>query len=236
MFVENIPFTNIVSQWSEQTAWSGTKTDCAKVGNNVELNTGKLTGTYVTPVRDVGYLAPFKVGVNAVVIDATSSDATWAQEPDGATWAELPDSDRWSGNEIIGGVTFEINTSEDNISWSGWREWQAGDYRCRYFQIRATLTRENTGVVLQLTELNVYADLPDVDEVQDGSVSVAASGCDITFAKEFHESPALNVTILTGSGIYWKATTLTTTGVNIKLYDVSGTAVTGTFRIHIHGI
>jgi predicted phage tail protein len=233
--VDNIPFVNIIDEWVEETAWSGTKTDVSKVGDNLELNTGILSGTYVTSVRDIGYVASFRIGIEDTVVDATSSvDTEW----DDSATLEFDDSEtaRFSGTEISGAVTYEIKTSDDNVTWSAYRTWQAGEYRCRYFQIRATLTRASAGTTLQLTNMYYYADLPDVDEMQDATVSVAGTGAVITFAKTFHEDPALNVTILTGSGVYWLATSLSTTGVTIKLYDTSGTAQTGTLRVHIHGV
>jgi predicted phage tail protein/molybdopterin converting factor small subunit len=233
--IDNIPFTNIIESYAEQTAWAGTKTDLSKVGDNLEIDAGHLSGTYVTPIRDVGYVATFKIGVNSVVVDA-SEEGVWNEEPVDGKWSDLSLTDRWSGQELTGAATFEIKTSEDNITWSDYISYQPGDYKCRYFQLRMTLTRENTAKTIQCSEFNYYADLPDVDEVQDGEVTVAANGCDITFAKTFHEAPALNVTILTGDGYVWKASSLSTTGVTIKLYDLSGTLKTGTFRIGIHGV
>jgi len=99
-----------------------------------------------------------------------------------------------------------------------------------------TLTRENVGDSLLCSTFDYYSDLPDIDEIQDGEVTVAADGDDIVFEKTYHESPAMNIVILTGDGVYGKTTGLDTTGVNIKLYDESGVLKTGTFRVHIHGI
>jgi predicted phage tail protein len=233
--IDNIPFKNIIQSYSEQTAWAGTKTDLSKVGDNLEIDAGHLFGTYETAVRDVGYVATFKIGIDSVVVDASDEEA-WEEEPVDGKWSDLADTDRWSGQELTGAATFEIKTSEDNVNWSAYAPWQAGDYRCRSFQLKMTLAREDEGKVIQCSELNTYADLPDVDEMQDGEVATAGDGCDITFVKTFHENPALNITILTGLGIAWQQTGLDTTGVNIKLYKLDGTAVTGTFRIHIHGV
>ena len=99
-----------------------------------------------------------------------------------------------------------------------------------------TLTRESIVTTLLCTQFDYLADLPDVDEMQDGEVSTAADGDEITFTKTFHEDPALNITILTGDGDYWLASGLDTTGVTIKLYQNDGTAKIGTFRVHVHGV
>jgi predicted phage tail protein len=230
--IDNIPFRNIIESYSEQTAWSGNKVDTEVDGNNLQIVTGEVTGTYTTPERDIGYVATFYVGIEAI----TSISQGRRFDDDGTTKFNSSATARFSGEETPGAATFEIRTSEDDITWTDWKAWQAGDYKCRYFQLRMTLTRQNVADDLECSQFNYYADLPDIDEIQDGEVTVAGDGDDISFTKTFHENPALNVTILTGDGVYWKASSLDTDSVNIKLYNISGTAVTGTFRIHIHGV
>jgi hypothetical protein len=100
-----------------------------------------------------------------------------------------------------------------------------------------TLTRASTSQDLECSEFNYYADLPDVDEFGDGEVTVAADGAEITFTKEFHVAPSVNIDILSGDGFVHKFTTIpSTTGFIVKLYDLSGTEKTGTFKFHAHGV
>lgn len=231
--VDNVPFTNIINEFSEQTAWAGTKTDVSVVGNNLEIDSGHLQGTYLCPVRDQGYVATFKIGIDAV--STVSGDSTW-QDYGELGHQEISDALRFLGEEIQGALSFEVKTSDDNITWSAWEAWQPADYKCRYFQIRMTLTRASLAQALLCSQLDYFSDLPDVDEVQDATISTAANGVDITFVKDFHDKIALNVVILTGSGFVWKATNLTTTGATIKIYDLSGTLQTGDVRVAIHGV
>ena len=107
---------------------------------------------------------------------------------------------------------------------------------CRYFQLQMTITRASTGKTIQCSQFNYYADLPDVDDLLDAEVTVAADGVDVAFNKTFHFDPAVNVTILDGDGVYWKISSLSTTGCTVKLYDASGTTKTGNIRLHIHGV
>jgi hypothetical protein len=233
--VDNIPFQNIVVEYQEQTAWSGTKVDCSKVGDNIELDAGELTGTYTTDVRDAGYVANFGIKVETIVVDATSSDQEFDDDPD----EEWDDSEtkRFSGDEVVGAVGLEIRTSDDNVTWSDWIAYQAGDYSCRYFQLRATLTRQNTATVLQLTEMNYYADLPDCDEYGSDAVSVAGDGKSVAFTKMFHQDANVNIEILSGTGTYHRfSVNPDSTGFTVKLYDSSGTAVVGDFSWYAHGI
>lgn len=233
--VDSIPFTNIIDQYAEETAWSGTKSDLSKVGDNLEIDTGLLSGTYTTPVRDVGYVANFKIGVESVVVDATSNDA----EFDDDLTREFDDDEtsRFSGEEVVGAIAIEIRTSEDNITWTAWKTWQAGDYKCRYFQLKFTLSRSDTSKIIQCSVFNYYADLPDVDDKGTATISVAASGVSVTFNKTFHEAPSVNVDIISGSGVVHKFTVApTTTGFTVKLYDLSAVAQTGDIRWHAHGV
>lgn len=232
--IDNIPFTNIIESYSEQTAWGGTKSNTSKVGDNLEIDATFLTGTYITPVRDIGYVATFKIGVNAIV--TVSGDDTW-QDFGEQTFLDVLDTLRFNGAEIVGAVSFEIKTSEDNVAWSDWKLWQAGDYKCRYFQLRMTLTRASTSQDLECSEFNYYADLPDVDEFGDAEITVAANGVEVTFTKEFHVAPSVNIDILSGDGFVHKFTTIPSiTGFVVKLYDLSGTEKTGTLKYHAHGV
>jgi predicted phage tail protein len=233
--IDNIPFTNVIESYAEETAWAGTKTDLSVSGNNLICSTGKLTGTYLTPVRDVGFVATFKIGIDSVA--TVSGDSTWDQEPDDATWAQLPDTDRWSGLEAPGALSFEIKTSEDNSTWSAWEAWQPGDYKCRYFQLRMTMTRADVGQALECSQFDYFADLPDVDDFGTATVSTAADGIAVTFNKTYHQIPSVNVDILSGDGFLHKFSVVpSTTGFTVKLYDLSGTAKTGDIRWAAHGV
>ncbi len=235
--IDNIPFTNIIESYQEQTAWAGDKSNTVKVGDNLEISAGELSGTYTTLVRDISYVATFKIGVETVVVDATSGDATWDQEPATAKWNELSDTERWSGQELSGAVSFEIRTSEDNVTWSDWKQWQAGDYKCRYFQLRMTLTRSDPSKTIQCPQLNYYADLPDVDEKNNDEVTVAADGKEVIFTKTFHEPPSVNIDILSGDAFLHKFSVIPTiTGFTVKLYDLAGVVKTGQFSYHAHGL
>jgi len=230
--IDNIPFRNIISTYSEQTAWTGDKTNTETSGDNLIISTGELTGTYTGAIRDVGYVATFAIIVNAVVVVA--QDLAWDDDAD----ARMNDDPlmRFTGTETAGASTFEIRTSDDNITWTDYVTYQSGDYKCRYFQIRMTLTRETTDDAIACSSLDYYADLPDVDEWGDDEVTVAGDGKSITYSKTFHETPVVNINILTGDGIYYKITGKDTTSMTVKLYDAGGTAKTGTFEYHIHGV
>jgi len=201
-------------------------------GANLKLSTGELSAKYITPVRDNGYIATFKIAITTIV----TVSGSLAFDSDPATRFSDDASLRFSGAEVLGATSFEVKTSDDNITWSDWIAWQQGDYACRYFQLRMTMTRSSLSQNLACSEFSYYTDLPSVDENQEGEVTDTGTGEVITFTKTFHEDPIINVTILTGNAYVWKATSLSTTGVTIKLYQLDGTSVVGTYRIHAHGV
>lgn len=232
--IADIPFKNIIESYSEQTAWGGTKVNTEKSGDNLAISAGELTGTYETDVKDIGYIAAFKIGIDAVTVDATAGDAEFDDSAD-ARWNDSLTA-RFSGDEVVGAVSFEIKISDDNSTWSDYIPWQAGDYSCRYFQIRMTLARVNTAKNIQCVSLDYYADLPDVDEFDTGSVTDAGTGLAVTFGKTFHEEPVVNINITSGDGVYYKTTSKSATGMTVKLYKADGTSVTGNFEYHAHGV
>lgn len=258
--IETIPFQNIIQEFEEGPDWAGTHDDTGveedgglliivptpgasfdTLGGGFDDHPGRrfsgvpgTEGIYTTPVRDMGYRAPFKVVIDAIAI---ASDATAAFDSDPAATFDSDPLRRFSGYEVAGALSFEIRTSDDNITWSAWQAYQAGDYNCRYFQLRMTVVNSDVSIDLVVPYFNYIVDLPDVDEYGiDGNITVAGDGQDIVFEKTFHQTPHVQVTILSGNGIYYALSGVDTTGFNVKLYNAAGVAQTGTFSFHAHGI
>jgi hypothetical protein len=143
---------------------------------------------------------------------------------------------RFTGAEYLGEVDIEIRTSEDNITWEDWRDFQKGDYNCRYYQLRITLERENEDITLVLSTFDHKADLPDVLDKGDDEVTVAADGKAVLFDKIYHQEPVVNISITSGDGVYFRVSSKTTTGFTVKLYDADGNLVTGEFEWNSYGV
>ena len=256
--VESLPFSNIVMEWTEEedlglawddftdetfdsvddlafsdTAWTGQKTGMVLDGTALAFDTGILEGTYVTRLKDVGYVGPFRVAI--VPMFALSGDEAW--DSLGEDTFETDPEKRFSGAEVAVGMAVRIRTSEDNITWSEWVEWQDADFYCRFFQLEYTLTRFSADVAAEVASLREIADLPDVDEGGDGEVLIAATGAEVVFAKTYHVAPSVAISILSGDGqVAGFSVNPTITGCTVKLYKLDGTAVTGTFSYLVHGI
>lgn len=232
--VDIVPFQNIIQSYAEQTAWAGTKVNTEVTGDNLKISDGELSGTYETPVRDNSYVATFKIDISTVVVD-TSGDRRF--DDDTTTGFDTDPLARFSGQEVVGAIGLEISTSLDNITFTPYEEYQNGDYTCRYFKLRLTFTRADITREIELTNFDYYADLPDVDEFGSDTVSNAGTGKAVVFDKIFHEVPAVAITILSGNGIYSQFSSVPdTTGFTVKLYDAAGTAQTGDFSYHSHGV
>ena len=230
--VDEIPFRNIVITFSEQSTWYGTKSNLEKSGNNLIISSGQLSGTYTTGIKDVGYVASFRIILD--IICAITQGMAF--NSDGVTRFNSISNMRFTGIDTPGVSSLRIKTSEDNITWTDWKDYQFGDYKCRYYQLEMTLTRESTSINLLCSQFEHVADLPDVDDKGSDEVTVAATGKAVVFSKTYHEAPNVHIEILTGSGVYYRFPDKDTTGFTVILYDAAGSEVTGTFDWHSHGI
>ena len=231
--VNNIPFTNIIKTFAEEPSFTGTLENLEIYSNTLIFSTGSLLGTYTGPVRDNGYVATFKIGINVIVV--VDGDSTWLSFPD-KRWCDLPEV-HWNGTEIAGRASFVVRTSNDNITWTDWQDWYPVDYSCRYFQIKMTLTRDSVDSNLACSAIDYYSDLPDVDDFGVSEVTNAATGKSIVFSKTFHEVPSVNIDIRSGSGVFNTFSVAPdTTGFTVNLWTLGGVAATGAFSYHGHGV
>ncbi len=230
--IDIIPFRNIVINYSEQTTWTGTKSNTETSGDNLIISAGQLTGTYITAEQDIGYVATFQIA--SEIITAISQGTKF--DSDAGTKFNDDSTTRFTGSEAPGSWSLEIRTSEDDITWTSYETWEAGDYKCRYFQLRLTLTRESTETSLICSKFDYFADLPDVDDFGTGEVTDVSAGDDISFAKTYHETPVVAIEIDSGEASFWKATSIDTTGFTVHLYDAAGASRLGTFSWKSHGI
>jgi hypothetical protein len=230
--IPNIPFRNIIAEFAENPLWSGNKGHLLVDGAILIIESGFLSGAYTCPVRDFGYVSTVYVSIDAITTLYTGRQFN----ADNVTRFDTSQTLRFSGIESTGVATFEIRTSEDGAVWTEWMPYQAGDYLCRYFQVRMMLTRQNTGDDIKCASLNYFGDLPDVDEYGKGTVSNPAEGCQVFFSKTFHEEPVVNISNISGGGIYSQFTDKSISGLTVKLYDAAGAARSGNFEWQAHGI
>lgn len=89
-----------------------------------------------------------------------------------------------------------------------------------------------------LSSLSVTVDTPDILDGGEAIITNASTGVDIVFNRLFHVAPVdINLTLKGGSstGLSPQYSSVTTTGLNAKLYDSTGTLQTGTVSWSIRG-
>jgi len=230
--ITEIPFRNIIAEYQEQPLWAGAMNNIEKEGESIVITDGVMSGTYTTLVRDFGYVASVYIGIDVIV--STSMGRRF--NSDGVTKFNDSPSYRFTGQETLRAASFRIRTSEDNITWKDWEDYQPGDYYCRYFQIELALYRENIGDEITCSTFQYFGDLPDVDDYGNDTVVSDDDGKQVFFGKTYHEEPSVHIEIRSGSGIYSQFSDKSITGFTVKLYDAQGVAQTGMFDWHSHGI
>lgn len=199
---------------------------------NIEINSGELSAIYYTNKKDIGYIAEVKIIIDYIA--TVGEGLAWDSDP--ASAFDDSQTKRFTGENAPSALTFEIRTSEDDITWSDWGDWISADYYCRYYQIRMTITRESLDTSIIVSNFTINADLPDIDDKGTDTISVAETGVSITFEKTYHENPVVAIDILTGEAVYPVITSLSITGFTLFIYDIAGQVRTGTISWKSHGI
>ncbi len=231
--LDEIPFENVILESDEHPIWTGTKSDTEISGDTLIISSGKTSGTYTIAIKDLGLIVWAKIYINVV----SAIDQSLAFDSDAARAFDDDATLRFVGFSVDPGwITFEIRTSEDNITWTSWVTWTQGEYKCRYYQTRMTVTRDSTTVGVVIHNLTTGGDVPDIDEYGSSSVTNASTGKAITFAKTFHAVPKVTVIPTSGTAVYYKfSVNPTTTGFTVKLYDIAQTSVLCTFDYKVKG-
>lgn len=126
----------------------------------------------------------------------------------------------------------EFMRARGPIGYSRFRDFVAGEYKFRRAYVDFVFKPlDGADARLSLVEAKIYADVPDRSETDAGTVTNAASGLSVTFTSPFAAAPKVTVTPISGTTPIVAVLTAapTTTGFTVKLFDLSGTAVTGSF-------
>lgn len=257
---------NVIQTITESTAFAGTKSDTVTttegtliLGTSALFDSGTgnfddaaglfdggqgtiaTSGTYTFGVSGVGYFDLGAVYTSRVTIAIVSSSEEQVNTFDGAV-GDFDDHPGLFDGENPDNVSVycEIATTNDNPggspTWSGWRPFFVGDYRCRAMKFRLTLTSEQGTMTPVVSALSVVVDMEDRDLAVAG-VSAAAGGQAVTFASAFKAVPAVGITGRDmATGDYWNFTVApTVSGFTIRFYNSGGTGVARTFDYHARG-
>ncbi len=124
----------------------------------------------------------------------------------------------------------EIALSDDNITYTSFRNFVVGDYTARYYKFRLKLTSFDLSSTPVISALSVNIDAPD--RIFSGNDIVSGAGTyTVTFTNPFYSANyAVGITAQSlGTGNYYDITSKTISGFGITFRNSGGTAISKTF-------
>jgi predicted phage tail protein len=244
---------NVVSSFSENPGFSGTKT-------NMEYNAFYsgilLSSALFDDNADVDSLVSFDYGggvfssgeyafSNSVDLGAVyTSRITAALTVSAIDVADsidqrTDDMDDWRDMDgtFIDDVNAELflRTSEDGVTYTAWKRFFVSTYRARYIQFKlvATSNLETHNVVA--TGISITVDMED-RVVNLPSLTSGAGLYSVTFPEPFKATPAIGITADgMNSGDYFTVANKTRSGFDITFKNSGGTAISKTFDVLAKG-
>jgi hypothetical protein len=230
---------NLLATTNEHPSWTGDVTDSAViVGNQLTLGsngdilaeadilalddvlwagTTATYGTYETNssnIIDIGYPTTVKIDFELDYYAFNFQENILAladvlAEPD-----ILNDSNRQYFK-----VTPQIRFAGDDAVYGSWVNYTRGLVNARYFDVRLVLETTNPLIVPFVDEFTWSVDVPDL--IQKGeSVTTSISGSTITYAKDFHAVPNVQITIMDAiDGDWIELTNSTASSFDVTIYN-----------------
>lgn len=96
---------------------------------------------------------------------------------------------------FILGSKIQIAIAGDNNIFGEWQDFIAGQYYGKKFKFRAVLSSSAGNVVVKMAQFKINVDVPDIVETGN-AVVIPSEGATITFEKNFHDVPNVQITIL----------------------------------------
>ena len=246
-------FTN-ASTATEHPNFTGTKTNCVAVDDNLELDSIELFDANTTDNFDDITTRNFDGGTTnnnvpssgtyefANVIDLGSKQTTRLT----ANITQTTDDrdrlfDNVSGNfddqasnfdgdaSVNASSHLEISTSDDNSTYTSFRNFNVGDYSARYFKFRLIMESLDNSATPVVSALSVNADMIERLVSENDVVSGAGTKA-ISFSPVFISTPAIGVSAQgLATGDFYEITSKSTSGFNITFKNSGGTAISKTF-------
>jgi hypothetical protein len=251
------PITTI----TEETAFTGTKTNCVAVDNTLVLDTSDnfddgvgdvddavglfdggnnsvaSSGTYDFDGFDFGYKFKIKLLLNNFNVDHLDYVDNFDSQ------AGLFDSkeglfDGGTGQAVSTNVQLQIALSNDAVSYGAYQNFKAGDYVARAVKFRAVLTSTDTSATPKINNLSIKLLLPTV--IQDGSNVTSGTdvaGKTVTFDSPYYQTPTLTIIAQNlNTGDYFVLNSKSSSNFNIEFFDSSANTVNRTFDYQAVGL
>ena len=245
-------FNAIVTQ-TESPTFAGTTDRTVVIDNTIRLDSSELfdsaTGNFDTPTTffDSGVttfdLYPLGFYYFANVIDLGSVYTSRITAFITQTADNLDDLfDSRTGNFDDGASNFdgdspancnayiEISLSNDNITWTSYRNFVIGDYTSRYYRFRVMMTSSDLSSTPVISALSVSVDMQD--RIFSGNDIVSGTGTySVTFTNPFYSSNyAVGITAQgLNTGDFFTISSKSVSGFNVAFKNSAGTGVSKTF-------
>jgi predicted phage tail protein len=192
------------------------------------------TATYLSETVDIGYKTTCKITLSSN-LQAIVKPVRWADMT--LEWEKysLPD---WNWLGLTAGsvtISYQIQFSDDNITWSPLQNYAIGSYTGRYFRFFVTLATDNPIKLPYLTSMIAVYDVPD-RALHFEDVVVSTSGVTVAFNPPFVDLRTVQVTLQSAvASDLFKVTNKTVSGVTINVYDSAGVAKAGVIDVDVFG-
>jgi hypothetical protein len=244
---------NAIASQTESPTFSGTKTNVVVTDGTLRLDSSELfdsatgnfdsgtgffdSGLTATDLYSEGtYLFATPIDIGAVYTSRVTASITQTSDNlDDLFDARTGDFDDASSN--FDGDTpancnahIEIALSNDNITYTSFRNFVVGDYTARYYKFRVVLTSFDLSSTPVISALSVSIDMPD--RIFSGNDIVSGTGTyTVTFTNPFYSANyAVGITAQgLATGDYYLLTSKTINGFNIAFKNSSNSGVSKTF-------
>jgi hypothetical protein len=247
---------------TEETAFSGTKTDCVVVDDTLRLDTsinfdslsgdfddangffdgggGNIvaSGTYdFANDFDFGAKFKFNVHLNSFVVNNLNYVANFDSKSGLFDTAE-GFFDGGENASVSTNVKLYASTSDDAVTYGAYQEFRSGDYNKRAIKFRAVLTSDNVEETPVIENLSLLLSLPKRTETGSNIASgTDVSGKVVSFGFPFYQVPSLTVIAQDmQTGDFFTINSKTASNFNIEFFNSGGTNVSRTFDYQAIGI
>ena len=251
------PITTI----TEETAFTGTKTDCVAVDNALILDTSDnfddgvgnvddavglfdggnnsvvSSGTYDFDGFDFGAKFKIKLLLNQLNVDHLDYVDNFDSQS-GLFDSKQGLFDGGTNEAISTNVQLQIALSDDNVTFGSYQNFKAGDYVARAVKFRAILTSTDTSATPKINNLSIKLLLPTV--IQDGSnvsSGTDVAGKTVTFDNQYYQTPTITIIAQNlNTGDYFALNSKSVSNFNIEFFDSGGNTVDRTFDFQAVGL
>ena len=220
---------NAITTQTESPTFAGTKTNLTLSGGELRLTSLASDGIYqFSSAIDLG-----KVFTSRVTASITQYAENSAELFDSGRGFALFDSATGTFDGDAPAYTnahLEIALSDDNITYSSFRNFVIGDYTARYYKFKLYLTSLDGVSTPVVSALSVTIDMPD--RIFSGNDIVSGTGTkSITFTLPFYSANyAVGITAQgMATGDFFELTSKTTTGFSVAFKNSAGTGISKTF-------